>query len=72
MSTCVTMMETTSADLHAVKSLHRPDSWQQQDSIAGVLVEAHVNEHGDGVVAVVGPKEVVRLLLLPTVGGSAP
>lgn len=36
------------------------------------LVEAHVNEHGDGVVAVVGPKEVVRLLPLAVVRGPPP
>lgn len=32
-------------------------------------MEAHVNEHGDGVVAVAWPKEVVRLLSLATERG---
>lgn len=35
-------------------------------------MEAHVNEHGDGVVAVVGRKEVVGLLPLAPQGGAAP
>lgn len=38
---------------------------------AGSLVEAHVNEHGDGVVALVGRKEVVGLLPLVPEGWSA-
>lgn len=37
----------------------------------GSLVEAHVNEHGNGVVALVGGKEVVGLLPLTPQGGPA-
>ena len=38
---------------------------------SNLLVEAHVNEHGDGIVAVIWPKEVVGLFPLAVVRGSA-
>lgn len=44
-------------------------SLQGSYSTAVLLVKAHVNEHGDGVVTVVGRKEVVGLLPLAMVRG---
>ena len=37
-----------------------------------LLVKTHVNKHGNGVVTLVGPKEVVGLLSLDTVRGPTP
>lgn len=44
----------------------------EQIHSASSLMVAHVNEHGDGVVIGIGPKEVVGLLPLSTVGGVQP
>lgn len=52
--------------------LQAPDNLQGCYSNAISLVEAHINEHGEGVVAVVGPKKMVGLLPLALVGASAP
>ena len=47
---------------YTIRSLH---------CTAGSLVESHVNEHGDGVVTVVRPKEMMGLLPLAMVRGPA-
>ena len=44
----------------------------EQNHFAYSLMVAHVNEHGDGVVIGIGPKEMVGLLPLSTVRGVQP